>query len=287
MRSPTLQIKDTILERIARLERDEIRSGILVPVNSSTNAFNALEYALNLARILNSTIHLFYVIDVDIDEVSDSPIVTHRILDRKYREAQTCVESLKEMIEESGVKVVTAESKIGNIGSLIQTQATSLRPGMIVIGRDCFTRSTINTQITYSTCPLIVVPESASPQLPCSIILTNEQDILSDKSLHPLIRIVQNTTQELTILGFGKFKKKPVEKIGINNGATNVMVNYRQIEHSPSAFTVHDFVRTNNVGLVCTIHQKQSLFKRFFRSDFSSEIVFSLEIPVMIMREAK
>lgn len=286
MRFPNLQIKDTILEKITRLKPDEIRSGILVPVNSSTNAFNALEYALKLARILNNTIHLFYIIDVNIDEVSDSPVVTHRILDRKYRDAKTCVDSLKEMIEESGVKVVTAESKIGNIGSLIQTQATSTKPGMIVIGRDCFTRSAVNTLIRHSTCPVIVVPETATPELPSSIILTSEKDTFSDKSIEPLIRIAQNTSQELTILSFARSRKSIIEKLGVYNGAIKIMINYRQLEDPPSAITVGDFVRTSGVGLVCTIHQKQSIFRRFLRSGFSSEIVFSLKVPAMIINEA-
>ena len=121
MRLANVQIKDTILTKFTKLKPDEMRSGILVPVNSSANAFNSLEYALKLAKILNNTIHLFYVIDVNVDEFSESTIVAHGILERTYRKAEACVESLKEMIEEKGVKVLTAESKIGNTGSLIDT----------------------------------------------------------------------------------------------------------------------------------------------------------------------
>ncbi|HEY5919953.1 MAG TPA: universal stress protein [Chryseolinea sp.] len=288
MRLPNVQITDTILAKFTKLKPEEMRSGILVPVNSSANAFNSLEYALNLAKILKSTIHLFYVIDVDVDELSESTIVAHRILERTYRKAESCVESLKEMIEESGVTVLTAESKIGNIELLIQRQIEYIRPGMIVIGRDCFTASTINSLISQSTCPLISVPGSSPRQLPSSILLTNEHNIFSEKSLNILIKIIQSTTQELTILKFIKFKKNRFEKVAVPHaGADDVLVslNYQQIKKAPSANTVNDFVRANGVDLVCSIHQKQSFFKRFLGRSFSADIVFSLNIPVMTMRE--
>jgi nucleotide-binding universal stress UspA family protein len=286
MRLPNVQIKDAILAKFTKPGPDELRSGILVPVNSSANAFNSLEYALKLAKVLNNTIHLFYVIDVSISELSESTIVANRVLERIYRNSETCVESLKEMIEESGVKVVTAESKIGNTGSLIQKQIELIRPGMIVIGRDCFTRNTITNLITYSTCPVIAIPESASPRLPSSVILTNEQNSFPEKSINPLIKIIERTTKELTILNFIKFKKNRMEKVAVPHVSTrSVLLNYQQVEDSPSANSVDGFVQARAVDLVCTIHKKQSLFSSFFRRGFSAEIVFGLEIPVMIMRE--
>ena len=286
MRLPSVTIKDTILAKFTKSKPDEIRSGILVPVNSSANAFNSLEYALKLAKILNNTIHLFYVIDVKVDELSESTILAHGILERTYRKAEACVESLKEMIEESGIKVSTAESKIGNIASLIHSQVECVRPGMVIIGRDCFARNTINSLINQSPCPVITIPASVTPLLPSSIILTNEHNAFSEKSLNPLFKIIQSTTRELTILGFLKFKKTKIEKVVVPHaGTNNVLLNYQQIEDAPSANTVHDFVQANAVDLVCTIHEKRSLFKRFFRRSFSTEIVFCLEVPVMTMRE--
>lgn len=287
MKHLNVQIKDTILTKFTKSKPDEMRTGILVPVNSSSNAFNSLEYALRLAKLLNNTIHLFYVIDVNVDEFSESTIAAHRLLGRAYRKANTCVESLKEMIEESGVKVLTAESRIGNIGSLINNHVENIRPGMIVIGRDCFTSNTINSLIDQSTCPIITIPGSASPQLPSSIILTNEQNTFPKSSLKPLLNIIQSTTHELTILSFLKLKRAEIEKAAVpHSGPNNVLLNYQQIEDSPSVNSVDDFVRANAVDLVCTIHHKQSLFKRLLRRSFSAQLVFSLDRPVMIMPES-
>lgn len=286
MKLPNVQIKDTILAKFINLRPDELRSGILVPVNSSANAFNSLEYALKLAKILNNSIHLFYAIDLDISELSESTVVARRILERTYRKAETCVESLKEMIEECGIKVVTAESKIGNIGWLIQKQVECIRPGMIVIGRDCFTRNTIDNLINHSTCPLIAIPESAAPRLPSSIILTNEGNTFSEKSIDPLVKIIQNITQELTILRFVKIKNIRMEKVVIPyTSSPSVLLNYQQVQDIPSVNSVDNFVRTNSVDLVCTINEKRSFLKRLLRHSFSAKIVFRLDIPVMVTPE--
>jgi nucleotide-binding universal stress UspA family protein len=286
MRLPTLQIKDTILAQFTKSKPDDIRSGILVPVNSTENAFNSLEYALKLAKILNNAIHLFYVIDVSVDELSESTIVAHRILEKTYNKAENCVESLKEIIEESGVKVMSAESRIGNIGSLIQKQVEYIRPGMIVIGRDCFKRSTIDHLVSNVSCPVVAIPGCASPQLPSSIILTNKHNTFSEKAIAPLIKIAQLTTRELTILRFLKFKKSKIENVAVPHiSTTNVLLKIQQIEGSPSAHIVDDFVQGTTINLVCTTHQRQSLFKRFLRRSFSAEIVFKLNVPVMILCE--
>lgn len=286
MRLPNVQIKDTFLARFTKSKPNELRSGILVPVDSSANAFNSLEYALNLAKILNNTIHLFYVIDVSIDELSESTIVAHRVLERKYRKAEACVESLKEMIEQSGVTVVTAESKIGNIGQLIQKQVEYIKPGMIVVGKDCISRNTIDNLINHATCPVIVIPGSTAPRLPSSVILTTEQNTFSEKSLAPLMKIIQRTTRELTVLNFVKLKKTRIEKVAVPHaGTNNVLVNYQQVDNRLSPVSIEDFARANSVNLVCTICQKQPLYKRLFRRSFSTEIAVSVDIPVMVMHE--
>ena len=285
MRLPTLQIKDTIFAQFTKSRPDDIRSGILVPVNSTANAFNSLEYALKLAKILHNSIHIFYVIDISIDDLSESTLVARRILEKTYRKAENCVDSLREMIEEGGVKVVSADYRIGNIGSLIQKQVEYIRPGMIVIGRDCFSKTTIDNLVSSVSCPVIAIPESATPQLPSSIVLTNEHSTFPEKVIAPLIKIAQSTTQELTILSFLKFKPK-VENVAVPHiSTTKVLLKIQQIDGSPSASTVGDFVQEKAVNLVCTTQQRQSLFKRLLKRSFSAEIVFGLNIPVMILRE--
>jgi len=279
--------KDPMLLNPTTINPGELRSGILVPVNSSANAFNSLEYALKLAKILHNTIHLFYVIDVDIDELSESTVVAHRVLERAFRKSENCVESLKEMIEESGTKVVTAQSRVGNIGLLIAEQVERLKPGMIVIGRDCFSKNTISNLIDRSPCPIITIPGSASPRLPSSIILANKQNTISEKTLDPLIKIIQKTTKELTILSFAKCKKRNDQNVTFPFDHThgNVQLNYRQIEDPLPTNSVDDFVRANVVDLLCTIQQKRTLFNRIFQRSFPAEMVFRLKIPVMVMSE--
>jgi nucleotide-binding universal stress UspA family protein len=285
MKLPVVQIKDTILAKFTKLKPDEIRSGILVPVNSSANAFNSLEYALKLAKTLQNTIHLFYVIDVNLDELSESTIVAHHVLERAYKKAENCVESLREMIEESGVKVTTAEFRIGSVGTLIQKRVEDLRPGMIVIGRDCFSRKTINKLIRNASCPLIAIPECITPKLPSSVILTNEHSSFSERTIEPLIKIINSTTRALTILSFVKLNQSKIQKISVPHiSTTNVMVNVEQIEHLPSTNRVDDFVRAGAVDLVCTTYQGPSFFQRFFSSNFPTEIVFGLSVPTMVLR---
>src|SRR5687767_5653083 len=103
MRLADVLIRNTVSGVHKEVTPEETRPGILVPVNSSASAFNSIEYALKIAKTLNTTIHLLYITDLDDLPESSNTVVINRMLDRFERKAAICMESLKEMIEESGI----------------------------------------------------------------------------------------------------------------------------------------------------------------------------------------
>lgn len=280
-----LMIRNISRNRVASEKREDLRPGILVPVNSSTSAFNSLEYALQLARVLNSSIHLLYVADVDEIPESNNPIVVNRMIDRLDRKAANCVESLREMIEESGVTVTTAESRVGKVETLILNYSNQIAPGLIILGKDSFAKAKINRVIDEVESPVLCVPQSAPPRLPISITLSSHQNILFDKAVDTLLKIIQGTTRELIMLNVVKRKRSSLtDQLSIVSARGNVVVSCHQHVDSELVSGVCNFVETNGVDFLGVTQKRQSFFGKLFRRNVIPDLLRSLTIPVMIIK---
>lgn len=277
MRFADIHVKDIIPRAPTPNVADAFSRGILVPVNSSQSAFNALAYALNLARVLPATIHLLYVANIDDVPESNNPVVVNRMLSRLYRKASNCVASLKEMIEESGVKVITAESRVGKVESIIRNLSEKSLPDMIVIGRGTFEHHLESNLITNSACPVMCIPESTEPKLPTSIILSHQQDIHL-KSLNRFCKIIQRTSQTLTVLHKERHKSKDVRNI-FSHVSESIDVT---CQPCPEPDVVR-YVDTHAVDLVCLARKNKSFLERIFKRDQVLKLVHELNIPVLFL----
>ena len=281
MRFADVLIKNALKEGTS----EETRPGILVPINSSASAFNSIEYALNIAKALNTTIHLVYVTDLDDLPESNNPLVISRMLNRFERKAALCVESLKEMIEESGVKVPTAESGIGNVESLIQSRIKFLTPGMIVIGRDSFGKQALNNLVDQATCPVVFVPEKAKAALPNSFVLALNDDRIPN-SIYPLLKIIQQSTRQLTVLCAVRRKRNEFNSFQSQLFGANCDVSIKYLQHKGpmKATGLDNFVNANEVDLLCVVRGKRPLLRRIFTRDLSTRILHAVEIPVLVVK---
>jgi nucleotide-binding universal stress UspA family protein len=263
---------------------EETRPGILVPVNSSASAFNSIEYAMKIAKALNTTIHLLYITDLNDLPESSNTIVINRMLDRFELDAAMCVESLTEMIEECGIKVPTAESRVGNVELLIQNRIEFLAPGMIVIGRDSFRKQAVDILIDQATCPLLFVPKNADASLPSSFALRLNKDLIPPKSVYPLLKIIQQTTQRLTILSDHKKSNLDPFQNQVIEPNFKLSITYLLHENTMDAKVMRTFIRSAGFDLLCVVRDRRPFFKRIFTKDPAARIVHTVEIPVMLVK---
>jgi nucleotide-binding universal stress UspA family protein len=208
------------------------------------------------------------------------------MIDKLDRKAANCVESLKEMIEETGTKVVMAESHVGKVELLILNKIRDTMPGMIVIGRDSFSGFALNQLIDQATCPVLCVPQSAAPRLPLSIALTSSLNVLVEKKVDALFKIIQNTTHEVTVVDVVRDKHSNGHGLQrtIASVKGNILVNCQQ--HIASEFIpgILNFIEVNAIDLLCVTYKRPSFLKRIFKRDPSLDLISRTQIPMMIVK---
>jgi hypothetical protein len=276
-----------IITRHSRLPlREGARPGILVPVNRSASAFNALAYALNLARALHSSIHLIHVTDARELPDSGNPLVIGRMLDRMETKASNCVVSLKEMIEESGVQVGRAESMVGNIERLIANKVEELMPEFLVLGKGSLPDTVVRSIVRQSGLPVIIVPDSAPTQLPESMMLSALGSPFSRSNMNIVSKLALGITPCLTAVSYrgDNMGKDAHASIGryLHRGV-GARIEDLQIVKTRNHREVADFIRVHAFDLVCFVRNQRPLWKRLFTTDSLYDLPFRLDVATMVL----
>src|SRR5690606_3776190 len=113
------------------LRNDTRQVSFLIPVDATASAYNSLTYALKLARACNARIHLAHVTDLNEMVESSNPFVIGRMLSVMERKARNCITALRELIEDSGIEVLSHDTMIGNIDVMLRRKIKSLTPDLV------------------------------------------------------------------------------------------------------------------------------------------------------------
>ncbi len=252
---------------------------ILVPIDSAGNAFNSLAYTIRLAKAWKAGIHLFYIIDIDEVPISESAVMVEGAMNRLEAKASTCLQSLRELIHEMGVEVISAESEIGSVKSLLQKKIESAGPDMIVTGQSGVHKGLLNSLVRQATCPVLIVPDAATPGVPLSVLLWSDQGDLSDLDLKSMEAILKRSRQ-LHILSNARGRLRGPNRVG----GEEYSIHLHTAEGAEPLKAIQQFVQDHPVDLVCSFLPEQSFLQRILGQCVPLELARQLSIPVLILR---
>jgi nucleotide-binding universal stress UspA family protein len=108
---------------------------ILVPVDFSSNAEQALDYAIELAGKLGATIHVLNVIGIPVFGVPELGVaVTSATMDSMVRDNQTALDKLVASRKSTGVKFSDPILRTGDARDVILQTAEEIGADLIVMG---------------------------------------------------------------------------------------------------------------------------------------------------------
>ena len=257
---------------------------IFVPIDFSSSSFTALEYALNLAKICNGSIDLFHLTDISTLGESDNPVVINRMLDRLEAKASVQNESLREMIEESGVRVASCESVVGNIEVLLHKKIEELSPDLIVMNKNRFAGQNAATLITKLESPVLVIPDQDTVKLPSNVVLSADLKPVRQRTMDTLLKIVQHTSPDLTVLHIGNRDDRKVPRQW-NIQSTELRLVHVVYDHENVENGIASYVKANDIDLLCLVHRQRSWWGRFFQPSVTQSLVGKIDVAILIVRD--
>ncbi len=262
-----------------------------VPIDFSACSFNALHYATMLARCSNGEIVLSHIIDLDQLPESDNPVVVNFAIDRLIKNAKEKLSSLSEIIFLKGI-LVKQQVAIGNVQLQLINQISTLKPDVIVMGRDSSNPNgqSLLKYVTKSTnLPVLVVPQSHNPKVPNRAVLASDLDPKKQEKLAPFFEIIKKVSHELSILNIksGYFSNAQEALNWIQNLNKTYGVNAKLLtpENNEGIADLKNYVKINDVDLLCTVRYNKSIFDKLFRRRLANPFTSQLEVPVLVIKD--
>lgn len=267
---------------------------ILVPTDFSITAYNALEYAINIALKLDAEIILLnaYAVPnssvmIDLTDVlrQDSVIGLEKIKNealKKYPNVKI------ETIDYNGDLITSVRycSKKYNIDFIIMgtTGASGLK--------ETFVGSNTATLIQEINTPLIAIPDQSKLdnklKIAVSTDLKNLKNIKVFESVKKLARILNgefhliNVSEDLSKVDPTSFVEHAAD---IDEMFIGFEHTFKFLENSDYEAGILDYIASNNINMLVVISRKRNFFERLFHKSISRKLAMHSPIPIAVLSE--
>lgn len=261
-----------------------------VPVDFTDSSYNALQYAIMLAKFSEGQVKLCHVNNLDDIPDSDNQVVVSSSLARLERTAKSKMKSLCELVALGGI---TVEEKIifGNVRLELVKQINMAKPTVIVVGRNSDRkpghRSIVNYLNRNVSYPVLVVPGSHSPRIPTRTLLASDMKSGKVEELAPFFNIIKKDSQEIAVLninGNGASGESDanlwIEKL---NAAYSIAAKILPQQHKEDGHSIADIIRSGQIDLLCTTNRSKGFFSRLFGTRETHPFADYADVPVLVL----
>lgn len=257
----------------------------LVLVDASRGAFTSLEYACRLARISHAAVHLLYINDINDFAESDNPVVIQRLIDQAEKKALRSLESLQEMVEESGVIVQSASNVTGNVPNILTKKIPDIKPSLIVIPRCCCDIHSLSQLLRRNGHPFLIIPDDPNTShVPHNIFICTDYGKFNQQILGPLIKILQpNEAQPVTINIPRAIKGHTSNLLGNLSGLQRaIRFKVYSLSKTPLDEIINTQTGNHGFDLLVLQGEKPSILKNIFRNKSQLHIIYKINIPTLL-----
>lgn len=279
---------------------------ILLPTDFSTNALQAIHYALELYKNEACIFYFLNVFSVDLKNIynianmvsgsevyetekTNSENELEKLLnifafgekgDPKHNFQTISIfnnplEAIKNVVEEKDIELIV-------MGTKGETKARG----------NVFGSTAVSIMEKVRNCPVIVVPELAKIQLPREIVFpTSYRTHFKKRELSYLIDIAQRCKASIKVLHVADEEELNEEQL---NGKELLTEYFEDVSHSfhtlrhvsvPSA--INCFVESRESDMVAFINRKHAFFGSILTRPLVKEISFDLKVPILVMHDLR
>lgn len=273
---------------------------VLIPIDFSTNASNALEYARMLFASENSVFFLLHAYTGS----TLTNLNKDTSLDSTSREPKDKLDHLLNQIVESNNNTKHSFETVTKTDSLVKAINTiilSKNIDFIVMGtkgakgaKEIFLGSNAVRVINgVHNCPIVLVPQNYKTKTPSLIAFsTNFKRAFIKKELKPLVTIALSCNAKINIA-------RVMEEEYLTDTQTENKETLKKIFNSldyifckidvetSETNALRDFATQTESDLISLVHHKHNFFQKITEEDVVDKISFNSPVPLLILPELK
>jgi nucleotide-binding universal stress UspA family protein len=269
---------------------------IVVPIDFSKTSINALDFAIELAKVLEMDLKLLHIYTPMGVSLDDAAYVAHEEVRSEYEEKlETSCERCMERLEGSGVNA-SHELDYGFPAKRIVDWSKEDTTSMIVMGSTGQTGAfekvfgKVSTDVSvHAHCPVLLVPHESTYKGIHKLIYTSKY-IELDSSLMPYLgKLASKLGSNISLVH--QTEKGEIDysihelKAELEKHAPEIQVE-AELEHADSiAEVLKHFVEERDIDLVVMASKHRDFFSRLFHKSAIKSMAFSTRVPLLILHE--
>lgn len=280
---------------------------ILIPTDFSSNAWNALTYALQLYKEVPAT---FYILNAyQLFHFTTDSIIEPEPGEKAYEEAkqeselglERLIAGIDSRIENPKLRIKTLSTYntvLGAIKEVLKKEEIDL----IIMGTKgesnpvnaIYGSNAVNVMEKVENCPVLVVPNKVSKKEdPVNEIVfaTNFKYYYKRKELAVLADLARNNKSPIRVLYVqdnGELsREQQTNKEVLEDYFGDFVCTFHTLTKIKVAKGIHSFIESRNSSLLAVFSRKHGLFTNLFSRSLVSEIGFHPQVPVLVLREHK
>ena len=273
---------------------------ILLPTDFSANAYNAIEYALQLFKEEECTFYLLHTFvpgSYIISSVDDGPSnmviedIARRNVEERLQEIQSKIAAEHAYPKHTFEVIISFSSLMSEMKSIVKEHDIDL----IVMGtqgatgaKEVFLGTNTMDTIRKVKIAVIAVPEGFTYQKPQEILFTTDLKFSMENKYLPLLRwIGTRHIARLNVLNIYTGRSlEPYQEEVKNQLATYFKDNsylFHELEYMSVTEAVEHFQIKHKADFLVMINNKHSYFENLLFKPVIKEIVFHTSIPFMVI----
>lgn len=265
-----------------------IAKHILLPTDFSSNARNAIDYAIYL---FEKETCIFYVLNAY--QMSPSAIDGKDSVKKKLSQLVKELEDTKANPEHSFKEVLIEDVLLNAIGKTAIDENISYifmgTKGSSAIKEVFMGSNTVKVIKHIDFCPLVAVPENYSFDLPDEIgFATNFEHVYSKVELNPLINLAKlwNSTIVVVHVDKGKSLTEAQEKCKevLKTRFDGYPFRFEDIKGDTSvASVISEYARNNeDIGMIAMMSYWHGFLEKLIKEEVIKKVTFNTEVPFLI-----
>lgn len=261
---------------------------ILVPIGTSPNSHETLQYAIDFAEDFETNIYVMGVFSVAVG-VGSMANIGEKI-------AKGVKEQLKEVIDKVDaknveIKIATFKGDLTdglkNIDKELGIDLIIMAPRSNDVNEELYLGPASGSIIKKTNIPALVVPKGTTYKPFKSILTAFGSGVLKkSRALEPLLVIREKFGSKVNLL----LVKRPghtEEDLKINTALINISSNVTITEHANTYLGVLEHFQSHKPDLLCVFRKKRGFFKSLWEKNTIPKSEFSARTPVLVLRVKK
>ena len=258
---------------------------ILVPIGSTENASNTLQYAIDLASEMNAKVlvsRAYKVVSRAGTIINVDSIVA--------RETQLYLRAIISSVDTKGVDVKVLSVKGGTLES-IKTVNSEIGIDLVVVGTksnsikdEVFLGSTTGSIVRQTELPVLVVPTGYQfKPLQVSLAAFKSGRLNKEGVLSPLQEIKKTFDTKVNLL-LVKTPDYKEEDLTLDKELTEIQHSLTTTENATTYQGVLEHFQSHNPDLLCVFRRKKGFFKKLWEKNTILKSEFYCPIPLLVLR---